>query len=149
MVELNLDFISPNKKSLVELRKEISSPEYQRRRVLSSLLWRQVTIKYWYIDKLESRAVVLMEEEKNQNPNLHEHTELELKDEYAELNWYILKDRIDNVLERIAGPTSAVKVLRLASNPNNIWVSQHYMSLAMKQLEVCSFPDEDENSTQL
>jgi len=137
MVELNLDFIAPNKKSLLELRKVIS-PEYKRKKYMS--------VEGWYINGLERRTVAFLEDEKTQNQVLHELKELDLKDEYAELNWCILKDRINTVLERIAGPTSAVKVLRLASNPNNIWVSQYYMSLAKKQLEVCSFPDEEEDS---
>jgi len=185
--ELNLDYTSPDKKSLLELM-ELMSPEHKNRlhviteaknrleelgerrerkqEQLSELTRKQRE----QVSELERKHELITDGNEKQwliecNDLLIECNDLLIKCDYlltsrltdfreilklvreekkiqrkyVQINRNILKLHLSKILERIAEPTSAVRVLRLSDNPNSL-VEQFYMGPALKRLEVCSYP---------
>ena len=170
MVELKLDYISPIKKSLLELR-ELMSPEHKNRLYVLT----EAKIRLEELNERRERKQEQLEELSELERQHDEFTtdekeiqqlveyqmkigdlltlrlndvreilkleweEKKILNKYVRINRNILELHISKILDRIAEPTSAVRVLRLSSNPNRL-VHQFYMAPALKRLEVCSYP---------
>jgi len=166
MDELNLDYTSPDKKSLLELM-ELMSPEHKilcscknrlnviteaknrleelderRERELKQLseLMKDENEKQQRIEcllKISDLLTLRITDSKEMIRLVTE--ENKIQREYVRINLDILELQVSKIMERIAEPTSAVRVLRLSTNPYSL-VQQFYMGPALKRLEVCSYP---------
>merc|ERR1712096_590248 len=168
--ELNLDYTSPDKKSLLELM-ELMSPEHKNRlHVITEAKNRLEELDERRERKLEQAREQLSELEKNYELMTDENEkqqlierklkiylleisrikdfkemrrlvteEIKIQKKNVRINRNILELQVSKIMERIAEPTSAVRVLRLSTNPYSL-VQQFYMGPALKRLEVCSYP---------